>query len=137
MQKTEVAESKEIHRRFVWSSTRRELLRRTPINILCYRGELETPKWIETEPGMSHLSIDLFTKPEIRKIIMLDKYTVICTITFQLDELVNSLQQRVTENEEGKDKAYYLLEYDTVLLFGLVEFKASLIWKQDVGDVLN
>jgi len=38
-------------------------LRTVSSRILCYRGELETPKWIETEPGMSYLSVILLTQP--------------------------------------------------------------------------
>ena len=60
-----------------------------------------------------------------------------CTITVQLDELVNSLQPRVTRNDEGKDEEYYLVEYDTALLFGLAEFKASVVWEENVSDLLG
>jgi len=60
-----------------------------------------------------------------------------CTVTVQLDEVVNSLQPRVTRNDQGKDETYYLVEYDTALLFGLAEFKASVIWKHDVSGVLD
>jgi hypothetical protein len=48
-----------------------------------------------------------------------------CTITAQLDELVKDLRPRVTTNNEGKSETYYLVEYDTALLFGLTQFKAS------------
>jgi len=108
--KTQVSESKEFRRSLVRSSKRRESLRTVSSRILCYRGELETPKWIETEP---------------------EKYTVMCTITAQLDDLTKTLQPQVTINDQGKEETYYMVEYDTALLFGLTEFKASVIWEED------
>jgi hypothetical protein len=70
-------------------------------------------------------------------IIIIDKYTVMCTITAQLDELVKGLHPRVTTNDEGKTETYYLVEYDTALLFGLTEFKASVIWEENVSVLLD
>lgn len=70
-------------------------------------------------------------------IIIIDKYTVMCTITAQLDELVKGLSPRVTTNDEGKTETYYLVEYDTALLFGLTEFKASVIWEENVCGLLD
>ena len=60
-----------------------------------------------------------------------------CTITAQLDELIKGLPPRVTTNDEGKSETYYLVEYDTALLFGLTEFKASVIWEENVCDLLD
>jgi hypothetical protein len=60
-----------------------------------------------------------------------------CSITAQLDELIKALQPRVTTNDEGKDETYYLVEYDTVLLFGLTKFKASVVWEENVSDLLD
>jgi len=57
-----------------------------------------------------------------------------CTITAQLDELIKALQPQVTTNDQGKEETYYLVEYDTALLFGLTEFKASVIWEEDVSS---
>ena len=60
-----------------------------------------------------------------------------CTITAQLDELVKGLRPQVTTNDEGKTETYYLVEYDTALLFGLTEFKASVIWEENVSVFLD
>lgn len=60
-----------------------------------------------------------------------------CTITAQLDELIKALQPQVTTNDQGKDETYYLVEYDTALLFGLTEFKAAVVWKENVSDLLD
>ena len=126
-------------RSFVRSSTRRESLGTVSSHILCYHGELETPKWIETEQGTSILIIALCTKPwaDFQIIIILDKYTVICTITAQLDELVKDLRPRMTTNDEGKTETYYLVEYDIAFLFGLTDFKASVIWEENVSVLLD
>ena len=60
-----------------------------------------------------------------------------CTITAQLDELVKGLRPRVTTNNEGKSETYYCVEYDIAFLFGLTEFKASVIWDENVSVLLN
>ena len=62
---------------------------------------------------------------------------MICTITAQLDELVKDLRPRVTTNDEGKTETYYLVEYDIAFLFGLTDFKASVIWEENVSVLLD
>ena len=59
-------------------------------------------------------------------------YSQVCIIEVNLSHLAN-----VQENKRrGLKGTYYRLDYDVVLLFGLTEFKAQLVWKEKVMCVI-
>lgn len=64
---------------------------------------------------------------------MTDKFSIMCTIEANLEELTKSLKPIRHVDEKGHEHVFYRADYEVALLFGLTEFKAVVIWKEDVS----
>ncbi|KAH9485819.1 Heat shock 70 kDa protein 12B [Psilocybe cubensis] len=118
---TQVSESREFRRAFGRSRKDLNSLRTMSTSLMCYHGNIDTPKWVDTEPGM---------------------FTSMCSIKADLDDLAKTLKPRTVTNKDGREDVYYAINFDIALLFGLTEFKASVIWQENtvfyaISDVAN
>jgi hypothetical protein len=60
---------------------------------------------------------------------LLDNYTKLCTIEADLS------QAMVTRPKANGKGSFYEADYDIILLFGLTELKAQVVWKVNVSDL--
>lgn len=59
-------------------------------------------------------------------------FTSMCSIKVDLEDLTKTLKPRTATNKNGLEDIYYTINFDIALLFGLTEFKASVIWQENV-----
>ncbi|TFK63659.1 hypothetical protein BDN72DRAFT_963759 [Pluteus cervinus] len=75
-------------------------------DLLCYRGLMNNPKWIDEDP---------------------DHFEILCTLEADLSAMVES-----HKSIKGPENVpYYVLEYDIVILFGLTELAAQVAWEEN------
>lgn len=75
-------------------------------DILCYRGELPQPQWLDVDPDM---------------------YKRVCDITVDLSRM----EQPPLPKVDGTKGKFYRVSYDVILLFGSTELQAQVAWKED------
>ncbi|KAF8549070.1 hypothetical protein OG21DRAFT_1515573 [Imleria badia] len=78
------------------------------VRLVCYRGSLSDPKWVDQDQSA---------------------FSPFCTIRVDLSEAANDLVLKKTAG-----RAYYQLDYDVIMLFGLTELQAYLGWKSKDGE---
>ncbi|PPQ99006.1 hypothetical protein CVT24_003488 [Panaeolus cyanescens] len=109
---TQVSETKEFRRPFITVGKDVASLQQVKSTIRCYRGQHDNPMWVSDEP---------------------DKFSIMCTIEANLEELTKSLSPIRYVDENGHEHVHYRANYEVALLFGLTEFKAVVIWQEDVS----
>ncbi|KAF9527254.1 hypothetical protein CPB83DRAFT_936155 [Crepidotus variabilis] len=95
---TQVSEEKEFSRPLIASFSQSFALNKIEVEIMCYRGELTKPKWLDVDS---------------------DNYTTLCTVSAYLPSVY-------TISTSGK--AYYSVAFEVVILFGLTELQAQMKW---------
>ncbi|KDR69812.1 hypothetical protein GALMADRAFT_910351 [Galerina marginata CBS 339.88] len=112
----QVAETKEFRRSFGRTRPQASALRKVTTSIMCYRGDIEKPVWVDVEP---------------------EKFTSMGNIEADLGELTKTLKPHVTINDGGEEETYYSIDFDIALLFGMTEFKALVIWQENGEEKRN
>ncbi|OJA08932.1 hypothetical protein AZE42_05319 [Rhizopogon vesiculosus] len=75
------------------------------VQIICYKGDLQKPKWLDIEPS---------------------SFSTLCTVHADLSELCRKLRPRKSAKDQSN---YYLVRFEVVILFGQTELKAQISWK--------
>lgn len=102
---TQVSETKEFSRKFHLSRPTSSGLKSAPAMLWSYRGEITNPRWKDVDKG---------------------NYSPLCKIVVDLSGLdTESLAQT---GPEGK---FYLFHYRVILMFGLTELMAQVVWKEN------
>jgi len=76
--------------------------------ILCYRGTLSDPKWIDRDK---------------------ESFSTLCTVSFNLEEVAKTLTPQT--RMFGPGGSYYSLAFDVIISFGGTEFSAQVAWKEN------
>ncbi|OCH89886.1 hypothetical protein OBBRIDRAFT_755931 [Obba rivulosa] len=95
---TRVSEEQEFSRSYNFVSVER--MTQIAANIVCYRGSMGNPRWVDVEPNT---------------------FKTLCTVSAN----VSDVPMKPLYGPRGD---YYKFEIDIVLLFGLTELKAQLRW---------
>jgi len=101
---TQVSETKEFKRTYFRETEFLHEFRSISFSVWCYRGYVANPKW---------------------KDIDTDNYTKLCTIEADLSHL-----PLPAHNKSSGAGIFYRLDYELVLLFGLTEMKAQVVYKE-------
>jgi len=101
---TRVSEEKEFRKSYHVEST--VPIRARTEEIMCYRGRREDPKWLDIEQY---------------------NYSPVCTIVAD----TSSMPEPETTQQSGSGMQYYRKEFDIILLFGMTELKAQLVWTEN------
>ncbi|KAF8962457.1 hypothetical protein BDZ97DRAFT_1733008 [Flammula alnicola] len=104
---TQISETKEFRRRLNQIFTDKDNPKSTTVSIWCYRGDNLNPRWKDEDA---------------------ENYTNLATVVVDFTHL--PLEPLV--NKTGK--AYYRVDYEVVLLFGLTEMQAQLAWQERRGE---
>jgi len=57
-------------------------------------------------------------------------FPALCIVSADISELKKSAKLR-----RNKDRIYYDIDLDIIILFGLTEFKAQIAWRENVSDI--
>ena len=120
-----MSETREFRRPFVNIGKTLNDIRKLKATITCYLGSKAQPQWADTEPGKFLVSAFCLT------IVLTsgeDMYTTRCTIEADLSELCKSLKPRKAFDTMG---TFYIANFEIALLFGMTEFKALSVWKDE------
>lgn len=49
-------------------------------------------------------------------------------------DLTKTLKPRTITGKNGQEELYYTINFEIALLFGLTEFKANVIWQENVSS---
>ncbi|KDR70823.1 hypothetical protein GALMADRAFT_254436 [Galerina marginata CBS 339.88] len=101
---TQVLETKGFTQSYTRTSTTKSAFSKSVFDIMCYRGRNPNPMWKDIDP---------------------DNYTRVCFIEVDLSGL-----PMVPKFSAGTRKHYFRIEYDIVLLFGLTELRAQIVWME-------
>ena len=93
--------------------------------IWCYRGMLPDPQWRDRDEGK--LLVSSLSPPEL---IVLESFSMLCTICFDLQEAAKTLIPHRKLLGQG---VYYSLSIDVIISFGSTEFSAQVAWKVNVS----
>ncbi|KAJ6458048.1 hypothetical protein C8R47DRAFT_1246793 [Mycena vitilis] len=95
----------EFRKSYVKMGSRLSVLRSVAIEILRYEGQEEDPRWLDVDS---------------------EKYPVLCKVHADTSKVLKALKP-----QQGQSGAYYRLEIDVVLSFGLTELKAQISWVEN------
>ncbi|KAF9523663.1 hypothetical protein CPB83DRAFT_862441 [Crepidotus variabilis] len=98
---TQVSEEKEFSKRLTTYFAERSSSNKVETTLMCYRGELTEPRWLDTDA---------------------DNYTTLCTLTADLSKVPS------TPQTSPSGKTYYCVTFEVVILFGLTELQAQMKW---------
>ncbi|KAF9650947.1 hypothetical protein BDM02DRAFT_3092037, partial [Thelephora ganbajun] len=98
-----VSETQEFRKAFFYFSGSRENLNRIKDTIKAYKGSSQDPRWIDCEPA---------------------SFFNLCTVSAD----TSKIPKPKMKNPRG---SHYEVHYEVVLLFGLTELKAQLVWMED------
>ncbi|KAG2153153.1 hypothetical protein DEU56DRAFT_954958 [Suillus clintonianus] len=107
---TQVSELREFRKSFSTTSKSLAACKSHSAEIMCYKGALQEPRWLDTEPS---------------------SFTTLCTIHADLSELSRTLRPKRSAFNQSK---YYQYEFDVIILFGHTELKAQISWEEKVRD---
>ena len=115
-------------------------LKSVSVEILCFRGQRENPRWMDIDPGalVVHRPKTLLDSPP--PLCQLEMYSTLCAVQADTSLLSESLEPRWTRLEEviGLPRSqYYKMEFDIILSFGLTELKAQVCWEENVSMVVH
>jgi len=103
---TRVSEDKEFASDFSRTRWRIADVESIKVDIRCYRGISQNPRWVDTEPDM---------------------FSTLCSVTADTRQMAKRLKPL-----KGVGGApYYKFDFNVVLLFGLTELKAQISWMED------
>jgi len=91
---------------------------------MCYKGNLQEPKWLDIERCMvvrCWISLTLTSSPA--------SFSTLCSIHADLSELSRTLSPRKSALDRSD---YYVIDFEVIMLFGLTELKALISWKYKV-----
>ncbi|KAJ8585555.1 hypothetical protein M405DRAFT_745130 [Rhizopogon salebrosus TDB-379] len=106
MKGTQVSELREFRKPFQFTQKSRHST--NTVNIMCYKGDLQDPKWLDIE-GSS--------------------FSTLCTIHPDLSELSRTLSPQKSAIDQSD---YYRIDFEVIILFGQTELKAQISWKYKV-----
>ncbi|KAJ7698158.1 hypothetical protein B0H16DRAFT_1668927 [Mycena metata] len=102
---TRVSETQQYRQHYYKMKNDPDGLNLVRIHIMCYRGQDPNPCWTDVEP---------------------EQYSVLFTVHADTSEITPILPCKF-----GANGAYYCLEIDVVLSFGLTELKAEISWNEN------
>jgi len=102
---TQVSETKEFRKTYRHRSFSTTSFRSIKHDFLCYRGNIETPRWKDVDT---------------------DNYSTLCSIEADLSRAPVLTRPKVT----GAG-SFYLVKCDIILLFGMTELQAQLAWTEN------
>ncbi|KAJ7021945.1 hypothetical protein C8F04DRAFT_1139529 [Mycena alexandri] len=102
---TRVSETHEYRQHYCKMKDDPTELNSVKIQIRCYRGQDPNPRWTDVDP---------------------EQYSVLCTVHADTAKIAQTLPYKF-----GANGAYYCLDIDVVLSFGLTELKAEITWDED------
>ncbi|OAX34711.1 hypothetical protein K503DRAFT_803366 [Rhizopogon vinicolor AM-OR11-026] len=102
---TQVSELREFRSPFSFLRKSRFECNSHSVQIICYKGDLQKPKWLDIEPS---------------------SFSTLCTVHADLSELCRKLRPRKSAKDQSN---YYLVRFEVVILFGQTELKAQISWK--------
>ncbi|KAK2462918.1 hypothetical protein APHAL10511_005116 [Amanita phalloides] len=105
---TEVHEAKEYKRRYHIKSLNRQGLYKRSVQLLCYRGSLQNPKWTDLEP-------DLFQPVEV------------------VEADMSTVAKSLTPLKGPGNTPYFALKHDVILSFGASGISARTEVKAQIG----
>ncbi|KAF8552720.1 hypothetical protein OG21DRAFT_1498210 [Imleria badia] len=80
--------------------------------ILCYRGTLSDPQWIDCDE---------------------ESFSTLCNVRFDLREAAKALTPELKES--GQLGFFYLLSIDVIISFGTTEFSAQVAWEENGVEI--
>lgn len=101
MKNTRVKDTEEFRQTYIRISNNSNELHNIEAEILCYRGKASNTMWIDSEPDM---------------------YPVLCRVR------ADTSMVRQSKKRDVDGKRYYEIEFSVVLLFGLTELKAQIVY---------
>jgi hypothetical protein len=124
-----VKESTVFTRKYCTELTNLSMLSVFEVEIWCFRGGNDIPKWINRHDGTRSA---LHFPPEIRNFFdaRSDKFSTLCVVQADLSLLNGSAEPKVGKN----GKKYWTIVFSVEIHFGLTEFKARIKW-MDNGQV--
>ncbi|KAF8962417.1 hypothetical protein BDZ97DRAFT_2022504 [Flammula alnicola] len=121
---TQISETKEFRYRLAQTFTNKVNFKSTTVSIWCYRGDNLNPSWKDEDVGSLNVLPNSvrcnFHFP------LTENYTKLATVIVDFTHL--PLEPLVNKTGE----AYYRVDYEVVLLFGLTEMQAQLAWQEKV-----
>ncbi|KAJ8595460.1 hypothetical protein M405DRAFT_929541 [Rhizopogon salebrosus TDB-379] len=103
---TQVSELREFRKSFDFNEKSRAACSSHSVDIMCYKGDLQDPKWLDVERS---------------------SFSMLCTIHADLSELSQALQPR--KSGLISKSTYYAISFEVVILFGQTELEAQISWK--------
>ncbi|EIW80673.1 hypothetical protein CONPUDRAFT_82796 [Coniophora puteana RWD-64-598 SS2] len=103
---TQVSEDSEFRKEFITESASKSTFDMISTDIVCYRGDNPSPRWIDTEP---------------------EKYSNLCTVYADTSQVAKTVSPR----KGFGGLQFYRQEFSIVLMFGLTELKAYISWMED------
>jgi hypothetical protein len=125
-----VKESTTFSRKYCTELTSLSTLSVFEIEIWCYRGPGEQPKWILRGQGTSSCCtkrrvLDLDSS---NRAVVLDDFSTLCFVRADLSPLTASAKAMTGQG----GKKYWTIVFSIEIHFGLTEFKARIKWTDDV-----
>lgn len=126
----QVSETKEFKQSFTTTAASREALERISVTIESYRGTQPRPEWKDAQ--FCALSTLIFLCRRI-DLVLVDYFFPLCRVKADTRAIARTLQRR--PNHKGASY-HYRLKYHVVLLFGMTELKAQIVWTENVSSIL-
>jgi hypothetical protein len=124
-----IREEQELSAQFVMESESESLLNNIGVEILCYRGPREDPRWMDEEPGMSFSSVFYFVK--FYEVCVTDRFSTLCRINADTSGVKK-------EPKDGPNGSFYRQHINVVLSCGLTQMKAQISWVDpDVSTMVS
>jgi len=94
------------------------------VNLWAYRGDRETPFWIDEDPGL--FSVNPLPRTGCLNLIT-ENFTKLCRVEANVSHLPMSQQT------QGGKTYYQSPTFSIVLLFGFTEIQAQIAWTEKVS----
>ena len=126
-QNTQVSEMKEFKRAYFRETQTLDEFKSILFSVWCYRGSVVDPKWKDVDTG-KFCWYDCILQLDISLHASVANYTKLCSIEADLSHLPLTAQKK----SSGPGN-FYRLDYNLVLLFGLTEMKAQVVYMEKVS----
>jgi hypothetical protein len=123
LQGTQVSELREFRKPFQFTQKSRHST--NTVNIMCYKGDLQDPKWLDIEGCTASRCWTRLTLTSSN----LASFSTLCTIHPDLSELSRTLSPQKSAIDQSD---YYRIDFEVIILFGQTELKAQISWKHKV-----
>jgi hypothetical protein len=124
LQGTQVSQLHEFRKSFHFYTKSRAACGNCHVDIMCYEGDLQEPKWIDDEQCMAvRFSRGLMLTSTSAS------FSTRCTIYPDLSELIQTLCPKKSGSNQSR---YYEIDFEVIILFGQPELKAQVSWKHKV-----